>query len=443
MEGRSMNTEDRLHRASQEIERATASLAAPPLGEVRRSARMRGLGIAAATAVGAIVLVGGALLTLNPGGEALPGPVGPGVTTTTTTIPTLAEPDLAFSVTYASDDANLVVEPDGTEVAFQPITESQVEVDLAAIEEMDDSIVFTETEELVVIGRVGDLHFYVRSGVWKGGESESNLAPRSGECFLIVADGSARVDSCVSLGELDSAWMGSISLGLENELVTGHAPAGSAFVAVGPSGDEVWQRTRGGYWAVLINDPRRDVMMLEAMGADGSVLQGPVVVGLPDELAALEGCSGFSNVPQSYPRDDLPRAVSSTVDIIIVVAANCDFDTLEAVGGDNFAAGFGGDDPSELWTYEEEQGYEPMYWLMSILDLPHGTVETENGTLYVWPAASAHEGDWETTPAADVAVLESLYSEEQMQGFADFGAYIGYRVGIWEDGDWSFFVAGD
>lgn len=438
-----MNTEDRLRRASEEVDRATGSLTPPPIGQVRRSARLRSMGAAAAVAVGALVLVGGAVLALSPGGEILPGPAGPGETTTTTTVPGLAVPDRSSLVVYATDDAGSSFKPDGTELAFQPIEPSQVEKDLVAIDEMDDSIVFTETDNVAAIGRIGEMRFYAISGVWEVEGPESSVPPRPGECFVVVTATAARTDTCASSGELERGWTGSISLGLETELLTGHAPAGSAVVSIGVAGDVVWQRTRGGYWAVLVDDPRRGVMTVTAMDTAGSVLLGPVVVGLPDELLALEDCSGFENVPQTYPRDDLPRAVANTVDSVIVVASNCDFDTLEAIGGDNFTASFGGDDPSELWTYEEEQGYEPMRWLMSILNLPHGTIETENGTLYVWPAANAHQGDWETTPVADVEALRSLYTDEQMQGFADFGAYIGYRIGIWEDGDWSFFVAGD
>jgi hypothetical protein len=46
-------------------------------------------------------------------------------------------------------------------------------------------------------------------------------------------------------------------------------------------------------------------------------------------------------------------------------------------------------------------------------------------------------------PEADLEALRTLFTEDELQSFADFGSYIGYRVGIWENGDWSFFVAGD
>ncbi len=86
------------------------------------------------------------------------------------------------------------------------------------------------------------------------------------------------------------------------------------------------------------------------------------------------------------------------------------------IAGDNFTASYGGSDPVELWTTQEAQGDKPMYWLLSILDLPYGTIDTEQGTLYVWPSAYAHQGSWETTPEADVEALRSLYSDERSAG---------------------------
>ena len=46
-------------------------------------------------------------------------------------------------------------------------------------------------------------------------------------------------------------------------------------------------------------------------------------------------------------------------------------------------------------------------------------------------------------PEADKEVLRALYDEDDFATFSDFGGYIGYRLGITENGEWSFFVAGD
>lgn len=166
-----------------------------------------------------------------------------------------------------------------------------------------------------------------------------------------------------------------------------------------------------------------------------------VVEATTTTVPAVSCSAGKATVPGTF--DGIPEEVRTTVLDIVDAAQQCDYDGLEAIAGDGFTAAFGGGDPSELWTMEEEQGYQPMYWLLSVLNLPHGEIETEQGTLYVWPSAHAHQGSWETMPAGDLDALRALYTDEELQGFADFGGYVGYRVGIRANGDWSFFVAGD
>jgi hypothetical protein len=79
-----MNTEQQLRHAAQEMDRATASLTPPPIGELRRSARMRAIGVSVAAAVGVAVLVGGAVLVLSPRGETTLRPASPTETTVVT-----------------------------------------------------------------------------------------------------------------------------------------------------------------------------------------------------------------------------------------------------------------------------------------------------------------------------------------------------------------------
>ncbi len=178
-----------------------------------------------------------------------------------------------------------------------------------------------------------------------------------------------------------------------------------------------------------------------AFSSDGSILSTLPADDLPGQSS--EPCSGSDIAPAALALSSIPQPVAVTLGEIVDAARQCDFDRLEQIAGDSFTASYGDSDPVELWTTQEAQGDKPMYWLLSILDLPYGTIDTEQGTLYVWPSAYAHQGSWETTPEADVEALRSVYSDEEIQGFADFGGYFGYRIGIWENGDWSFFVAGD
>jgi hypothetical protein len=72
-----------------------------------------------------------------------------------------------------------------------------------------------------------------------------------------------------------------------------------------------------------------------------------------------------------------------------------------------------------------------------VLSMPAG----KQDDIYVWPAAFAKQPSQWT--AEDLEDLRILYSEEDIRSFEQAGGYLGYRVGIREDGTWLFFVAGD
>jgi hypothetical protein len=48
----------------------------------------------------------------------------------------------------------------------------------------------------------------------------------------------------------------------------------------------------------------------------------------------------------------------------------------------------------------------------------------------------------EWTPE-DVAQMKTFATDAEIQGWREFGAYIGYRIGIREDGTWIYYLAGD
>ena len=76
------------------------------------------------------------------------------------------------------------------------------------------------------------------------------------------------------------------------------------------------------------------------------------------------------------------------------------------------------------------------------LSLSHAVIENPDGPdIYVWPSAAAIA--WGELSDEQRSELEMIYSPEEIQGFADFGAFIGWRVGITETGEWQFLVAGD
>lgn len=50
---------------------------------------------------------------------------------------------------------------------------------------------------------------------------------------------------------------------------------------------------------------------------------------------------------------------------------------------------------------------------------------------------------WNDVPQADREALKPLYDEGDIARFEQFGGYVGYRVVMLADGDWTAFVAGD
>ena len=445
-----MNPEDRLRRASQEIDRVTASLSVPPIGEVRRASRMRTAGVVVAAAVGAIVLVGGAVLALNPGGEATIAPAGPGETTTTTTATTagspLSAPDLAELVRVADFDLEPNLEVgDGQNADLDAIAESDLATDLALLERLDDPVEFTEVTEVLVLGQTAGLRSYVIRGTWEGNGTDSQQASRPGECLVWVRDGIATVSVCT--GSDETGWhQGSDDLtlsGLDVTLASGRAPEGTSVVIVRSGSAEVWQRTRERYWILTVSNPDHGPVDWVALSGDGALLTEP-----PDQTPvtiapADPDCSAGAISPSALALSSVTQPVAQTLNEIVEAAQACDFDVLEAVGGDTLTASFGGGDASELWTFEEKNGYKPMYWLLSVLDLPYATIDLGDELMYIWPRAAAHDAGWDTMPEEYIDELRAIYTDDDFEDFSQFGGYIGYRVGITESGDWSFFVAGD
>jgi len=140
----------------------------------------------------------------------------------------------------------------------------------------------------------------------------------------------------------------------------------------------------------------------------------------------------------------LPDAVQATRSAIWAAATACDWDTLRGLLAPGFSYTFGEDtDAIAYWQGLEASGDDPIYFLVELLSRPFGTMPgPDGGTYYVWPSAFNQSG-WQDVPQADVEALRPLYGDVDFAGFAEFGGYYGYRVGILDDGSWVFFVAGD
>jgi hypothetical protein len=80
--------------------------------------------------------------------------------------------------------------------------------------------------------------------------------------------------------------------------------------------------------------------------------------------------------------------------------------------------------------------------LLHLLDMGHATIPGPAGEIYVWPAAHAYE-TWEQVDQDDLEELAMIHSEDELDSFASADGYLGWRLGISEDGTWLFFIAGD
>ena len=139
--------------------------------------------------------------------------------------------------------------------------------------------------------------------------------------------------------------------------------------------------------------------------------------------------------------ETLPPAVVETVDAIVSAARSFDYDALAVLlDPATFSYSFGeSGDPIAYWRMLEEEGHVPILGdFLPVILAQH--VARQDG-IYVWPAAHAKEPSAWTEE--DLADMRQLYTEDDIRSFEQAGGYLGYRVGIREDGTWLFFVAGD
>ena len=154
-------------------------------------------------------------------------------------------------------------------------------------------------------------------------------------------------------------------------------------------------------------------------------------------------CSGLVAGQTLVDQPGLPDAVADKRNAIWDAAVECDWDQLERLLGGEFSYSFGGSGTAiDHWQGLEAGGDDPIYFLAELLNRPFGVLTNTGVTYYVWPSAFNQSG-WNDLSQADIDALRPLYDDAELAMFEGNGAYIGYRVGILEDGTWVYFVAGD
>lgn len=171
---------------------------------------------------------------------------------------------------------------------------------------------------------------------------------------------------------------------------------------------------------------------------------GPIPPGCPDEGFQAPG-----------PQEGLPEPVAAIREQIIAAALACDVDALAALGGSDLILSFESVEPERFLTDAVERG-RPLLEsgesllevLVKTLGLPHRHYILEDGdgptgeSFYVWPSVFGLDAG-EDVPEAERDALLQLYTQEELDQMAEFGGFIGWRVGIIPEGDWRFFIAGD
>ena len=141
----------------------------------------------------------------------------------------------------------------------------------------------------------------------------------------------------------------------------------------------------------------------------------------------------------------LPAKVAEMRDALIAAAEDRDWEALrELIPDRGFEFSFGlPDDPIAYWKDREAEGEPVLDILVTLLQGPWARNEPTNRgeVLYVWPAPSVEPA--EEWSRRDIAILRRTSSAREIELYQDLGHFIGWRVGIWEDGTWSSYIAGD
>jgi hypothetical protein len=148
--------------------------------------------------------------------------------------------------------------------------------------------------------------------------------------------------------------------------------------------------------------------------------------------------------------EGLPPEVRDTWGAILDAASACDYEKLETLalaGQSGFSYSYGVDgSPAKFWAAREKEAAnkdkptsEYMRYLVSVIQLPYCEEDGPDGKHYfVWPRAHCSartHADWQQ--------LKGLYTQDQIDQMELGDLYVGFRVGILENGDWVYFIAGD
>ncbi len=163
--------------------------------------------------------------------------------------------------------------------------------------------------------------------------------------------------------------------------------------------------------------------------------------------------SPISTVGPLEPQD-LPAAVATTREQLYMAAVNHDWDGVKELIGDGFSFSFAegtassADQVIDFWMAQPDfHGLDQPDIMARLLTMDPAVERKADGqTIYVWPFAFPMTPDELGQLSEDQrAQLRDVYPDldQDLQGWIDAGDYMGWRIGVAEDGTWKFFIAGD
>jgi len=188
-----------------------------------------------------------------------------------------------------------------------------------------------------------------------------------------------------------------------------------------------------------------DQVPLGPIGSPGSVPSTVATVPTPTTapLPAPDLDCSAAGMPQVDRQPNLPEVVATMRADIVRAATACDYEALEALAGPQLLTNFGGGGFESFYTWRD-QGDDMLDLMVSLLAMPHGLQVIEGQPdIYAWPAAFTYDS-WDEIPEEELEALRELYTDEELRQSEEFfDGYALWRLGITEDGDWKFFLAGD
>ncbi len=146
------------------------------------------------------------------------------------------------------------------------------------------------------------------------------------------------------------------------------------------------------------------------------------------------------------PQEGLPDTVETKRQAIYDAVLTRDYKTLAAQASPNFHYSFGGEYEGGFEGYlrlAETTEKESVFDIIpTLLQLPYAFKANQSSEgIYTWPSVFTKEpSEW---TEEDLVMMRTFLTEEQIKSYREFGGYMYYRLGITEDGEWIFYLAGD